>query len=215
MSVTSRVIGRLMKLPPAQTYKVVVQRNLKVPMPDGVTLLADHYASRAGPKRPTILIRSPYGRAGFFAAICARPFAERGFQVLIQSCRGTFGSGGTFTPFRQEHADGLATIEWIRTQDWFSGELLTFGPSYLGYVQWAMAPYVGSELKALVTQVAASELAHSMYPGGAFTLEGILYWTYLIQTQEKGPAALFKRTRALSAALRHLPLREVDAIACG
>src|SRR5262249_6159892 len=162
---------------PAETHHLVVRRDLKVPMSDGVALLADHYAPREGPRRPTILIRSPYGRAGFFGAVFARPFAERGFQVLIQSCRGTFGSRGTFAPFRQEQAGGLATIEWIKAQDWFAGELLTMGPSYLGYVQWAVAPTAGPELKAVVAQVTASELASGMHPGGSFTLEGMLTWS--------------------------------------
>ncbi|MFX1537287.1 MAG: CocE/NonD family hydrolase [Promethearchaeota archaeon] len=63
-------------------------------MPDGVVLLTDHYYPRKGGKRPTILVRSPYGRKGFFGLLYGRLVAERGFQVLVQSCRGTFGSGG-------------------------------------------------------------------------------------------------------------------------
>src|SRR5215467_9767527 len=58
MSLTSRLIGRLMKLPPAETHDFIVTRDLRVPMPDGVVLLGDHYAPRSGPKRPTILVRS-------------------------------------------------------------------------------------------------------------------------------------------------------------
>ena len=215
MSITSRIISRLMKLPPAESHNILVRRDLKVQMSDGVALLADHYAPREGPKRPTILIRSPYGRAGFFGAVFARPFAERGFQVLIQSCRGTFGSGGTFAPFHQEQADGLATVAWIKTQDWFSGELLTMGPSYLGYVQWAVAPYVGPELKAMVAQVTTSEFASQMHPGGAFTLNDMLTWTHQIMTQEKGWFALIGQTRKLAPALRHLPLCDADALAVG
>src|SRR5262245_5128165 len=96
MSFASRLIGWLMRLPPAETHDVVVKRDLQVPMPDGAVLLADHYAPRTGPKLPTLLVRTPYGRRGFFGAMYAAPFAERGYQVLIQSCRGTAGSGGEF-----------------------------------------------------------------------------------------------------------------------
>ena len=46
MSVTSRLASRLMQLPPAETHAIVITRNLQVPMPDGVMLLADHYAPR-------------------------------------------------------------------------------------------------------------------------------------------------------------------------
>ncbi len=135
MSVTSRLVGRLMQLPPAETHAIVVTRNLQVPMPDGVMLFADHYAPRNGPRRPTLLIRSPYGRTGLFGAPSAFPYAERGYQVLIQSCRGTAGSGGQFAYARHEHDDGLATIAWIKRQEWFSGELAMVGGSYLGFVQ--------------------------------------------------------------------------------
>src|SRR5262249_25126887 len=97
MSLTSRIIGQLMKLPPAETHKSTVTRDVAVPMPDGVTLLADHYVPRSmRTSYPTLLIRTPYGRRGFFAGAFALPFVERGYQVFVQSCRGTAGSGGDF-----------------------------------------------------------------------------------------------------------------------
>jgi len=49
-----------------------------------------------------VLIRSPYGRAGLPGVMFAAPLARRGFQVFIQSTRGTFGSGGLFRPFSSE-----------------------------------------------------------------------------------------------------------------
>jgi uncharacterized protein len=146
MSVISRLASRWMHLPPAKTHAIAVTRNIQVPMPDGVILLADHYVPRYSIRLPTILIRSPYGRTAF----SARSYAERGYQVLIQSCRGTAGSKGQFVYARQEHDDGLATIEWIKRQKWFSGDLAMVGASYLGFVQWAVAADAGPELKALV-----------------------------------------------------------------
>ena len=68
-----------------------------------------------------------------------RLFAERGYQVSIQSCRGTFGSGGDFVPVRNEQADGHATLEWVAAQPWFDGRLVMWGASYLGLTQWAVA----------------------------------------------------------------------------
>src|SRR5215831_1012911 len=105
MSIGSHLMQWLLKLPPAESRDVVVDRNLQVPMPDGVVLLADHHFARGSGKRPMILVRSPYGRAGFWGFLLGRPFAERGFHVLIQSCRGTFGSGGEFNALRDERAD--------------------------------------------------------------------------------------------------------------
>ena len=153
MSLISRLMSRFMHLPPAQTHDLAITHDIQIPMPDGAVLLADHYAPRSASKLPTLLVRSPYGRKGFFSALMALPYAERGYQVLIQSCRGTAGSGGQFFYARHEHEDGLATIEWIKEQEWFSGELATLGASYLGFVQWAVAADAGPELMAMVPQV--------------------------------------------------------------
>ena len=171
MSFTSRLISRLMRLPPAQTHDIAITRDIRISMPDGVVLLADYYAPRSGSMFPTLLVRSPYGRKGFFSALAALPYAERGYQVLIQSCRGTAGSGGQFLYARHEHDDGLATIAWIKQQDWFSGELATVGPSYLGFVQWSVAADAGPELKAMVPQVTTSDFNHFRYQGGSLNLE--------------------------------------------
>ena len=84
MTFFSRLFGRMMKLPPAETRKIVVKCDLKVPMPDGVELLADHYYPRGDSKPPTVLVRSPYDRRIFFGLLYERLFAERGFQTLIQ-----------------------------------------------------------------------------------------------------------------------------------
>jgi len=134
MSIASRILAKLCRLPPATTRDIAVKRDVEIPMPDGVILLADHYVPRGGDNFPLILCRSPYGRRGFFGLLFAWPFAERGYQVLIQSCRGTFGSGGNFTCLSQERDDGLATVEWIRKQEWFPGEM-SF--SLEGHLAWS------------------------------------------------------------------------------
>lgn len=214
MSITSRVVARIFKLPPAETHRIMVERNLKVPMPDGVVLLADHYSPRGGVKLPTILMRCPYGRGSLYG-VSGRLLAERGFQVLIQSCRGTFGSGGELNPFRNEHTDGLATIEWMKKQDWFSGEFATTGPSYLGYVQWAIARDAGPELKAIAAQITASEFCSMTYPGESYALSGTLSWLYLVNKQEESWLGGFTGmlgARKLEPAFSHLPLCDADEI---
>lgn len=127
-----RVMRRLSReLPPAR-YGVGWIPHLEVPGTDGVTLLTDHYVPRVDEARGTILVRTPYGRGFPWAHLYGVAFAEQGFHVLLQSCRGTGGSTGRFEPFRNEAADGQATIAWLREQDWFSGRLGTIGASYLG-----------------------------------------------------------------------------------
>ncbi len=221
MSITSRLVSRWMHLPPAQTQDIVVTRDIQIPMPDGVILLADHYASRNGIRQPTILFRSPYGRRGFFGAFSARSYVERGFQVLVQSCRGTAGSGGEFRFARNEHDDGLATIEWIKRQDWFSGELAMVGASYLGFVQWAVAADAGPELKALVPQITTADFNHFRYQGGSYTLESSLGWSTMMASYASSGLGMnmllgmWGRSRRLEKAYKHLPLNEADRIING
>lgn len=152
-----------------------MEKDIPVQMPDGITLLADRLctpdAQPAG--RPTILVRSPYGRAGVTRAMSGLPFAERGFNVIIQSCRGTGGSEGTFSLYR-EREDGLATVEWIKNQPWFDGRLGLAGPSYMTYNQWAIAAGAGPELKALAPEVGSSWLP--IHDNGGFALSDALLW---------------------------------------
>src|SRR5664280_104981 len=124
----SRLAGRLGRLPPRTVQRVVVERDLRVPVAPDVELLADHYRPIGGERLPTLLVRSPYGRRGVWGLVYGQLFAERGFQVLVQSTRGAYGSGGSLEePMIHEIADGRATVAWLREQPWFSGQLLTLG----------------------------------------------------------------------------------------
>jgi putative CocE/NonD family hydrolase len=219
MTLFSRALSRLFKLPPADTYAVRVERDLQVPVRDGTVLLADRYYAPQRPNAPTVLVRSPYGRSGIWALLFARPFAERGFQALIQSCRGTFGSGGTFNAFRDEESDGLDTLAWLKQQPWFSGEIATMGPSYLGLVQWAIAAQAGPVLKALSLQITASDFRTVSYPGESFGLDTALTWTQLVAHQGEPLRNRLRSQRQaakqLQQAAMHLPLREADLIVAG
>jgi putative CocE/NonD family hydrolase len=215
MTVTSRFLAQMMKLPAAESRAIKVERDLKVPMPDGVVLLADRYlpASGAG---PLVLVRSPYGRKNVFGTLFGTLFAERGLQALVQSCRGTFGSGGVFDPF-DEAGDGLATVAWMREQDWYPGSFAMAGPSYLGIVQWAIAAQAGPELKALALQVTSSDPYDLVHAGGSFSLETGLVWVNLVAHQEQRLALLRQRlgSRRVSSLFGKLPLGELDAEAVG
>ena len=111
-----------MRLIEPQTLDVICERDLRATMDDGVVLLADRWVASdtAATAQPTVLVRSPYGRRQFVGLLLGRLLAERGFQVVVQSVRGTFGSGGEFDPFN-ERADGLATLAWLREQAWHDG----------------------------------------------------------------------------------------------
>ncbi|MBW8481052.1 CocE/NonD family hydrolase [Actinomadura parmotrematis] len=200
--------------------RYTVERDLPVPMPDGTTLLADLY-SPAGARRPppTILVRTPYGRRGPAAVLNGLPFVPFGFRLLVQSARGTFGSGGAFDPLGDERDDGLATVAWMKDQPWFGGTFGTYGASYLGYSAWALAAEAGPALRAMSLQITASSFRDAAYVGGSFALESTLTWTDLTHRQQQplgmltGP--LLSRRRAVRAAASGRPLPELDVAAGG
>ena len=195
-----------------------MRRDIAVPMRDGVELRTDHWEPRLRPA-PTILVRTPYGRAGAVGLISGRILAERGYHVVVQSCRGTFGSGGEWEPMRHERADGLDTVAWIERQPWFDGNLFTYGPSYLGYTQWAIAAEAGPALKGMLTAVTTSAFRDPTYAGGAYSLDTILNWALLLSNLGGSSLSfVYRQARAqrrLRRAFGHLPLSEVDTLAIG
>ena len=223
MTVWSRIAASVVKLPPPRTTEVSVERGLTAKMPDGVELVADRWypthPSGEGKGEPaTVLIRTPYGRT--VMGPLGRLYAERGYQVVVQSCRGTFGSGGEFVPVRNEQADGRATLEWVAGQPWFDGRLVMWGGSYLGMTQWAVAQDAPDFVRALSLQVTAANFRDSVvFPGGAFALETGLAWLHEIKNQELGWRTVLRThlrgARVVSTASAVLPLGKCDAAAIG
>ncbi|MHB8463547.1 MAG: CocE/NonD family hydrolase [Acidimicrobiales bacterium] len=215
LDVISRLIERVVSLPAAADRSVTVERGVRFPVDDGVELMADVYTPAGAGPHPTILVRTPYGRGGPQGLLFGRVFAERGYRVVLQSCRGTFGSGGVFDPNFNERADGLATIRWIERQPWFDGRLAMNGPSYLGGVQWAVADDAGPSLRALCTHVTYSNITRHWYRGGSFSLEDAIEWTTLVSEQERGRLERIKgmfetRVRRIDRAINDLPIVQLD-----
>ena len=211
----ANLLGRTMKLPGAAAEGVRVDRDLRVPMRDGVELLADLYSPWGEGPMPTVLVRTPYGRRGGYGLLYGLVYAQRGLQVLVQSVRGTFGSGGEFAPF-DERDDGLDTVGWIEAQAWHQGELGMAGASYLGLVQWAVASAAGERLAAIVPTVTASQF-HGATFGGGLALESFASWHAMVAVQERRLAGLhmLSRLARLRDAYDHLPLGELDVEVLG
>jgi putative CocE/NonD family hydrolase len=218
MTLPSEILARRMHLPRPQTTDVVVEPDMRVTMEDGAVLLADRWVARATRDRPgpTVLVRSPYGRKQAVALIFGRLLAERGLQVVMQSTRGTFGSEGEFSPF-DERPDGLATLRWLREQPWHAGGIGMIGPSYLGLVQWALAPEAGPDLAALAIQVSASQFHGQTWAGGGLSLETAASWLVLVAEQERrlAPLAMVTGLRRLPSVLSQLPLGGLDELVTG
>lgn len=222
MNPLSRIAGLAMDRAlglPSEAVPYLVQRDVGVPMPDGVVLLADHYRPAGHDEPlPVVLIRSPYGRAGIAAALFVAPLARRGFQVFVQSTRGTFGSGGQFRPFLPEKTDGLATVAWLRAQPWCDGRVSMAGASYLGHTQWAIAPYVDPPLSSVSLNVTAARITAAFYEHGVPGLKNALNWTGQIGNQERGVLRMVPnpvQVARMERALRKVPLQAADVAVAG
>lgn len=149
----------------------LVERDVAVPMRDGVLLRAI-VARPAGEGRfPVLVYRTPYGKDRALESYATwRKAVARGYAVILQDVRGRYASAGTFDPYRQEGRDGYDTIEWAAAQPWSTGAIGTFGLSYPGAVQWLAAMESPRHLRAMVPAMTYASPFNFFYSGGVFDL---------------------------------------------
>jgi putative CocE/NonD family hydrolase len=151
-------------------------------MRDGVRLASDHYTPTGEPLG-TVLFVTPYGLGTAYSLGTARRLAARGYHTLFVSCRGTFGSEGTFDAMRDDAADNQDIVAWLRDQPWYTGSFATYGASYLGYTQWALLADPPADLKAAVIAAGPHDFARWIWGTGTFNLS-YTAWAHVIDTQE-------------------------------
>ncbi|HEY2194903.1 MAG TPA: CocE/NonD family hydrolase [Actinomycetospora sp.] len=214
MSPVSRLLRRATGLPAPRSPRVRVVRDVAVPMPDGVVLRHDRHVPAGVTRGPVVLVRSPYGRAGWIGAFFGRLVAERGRQVVVQSVRGTRDSEGELSPF-DEADDGVATLRWVTAQPWCDGRVVTLGPSYLGITQWALAGDAGDALRAMGTMVTASQFRDQTYPGGTFSLDNGLSWASMMRHPRLSERLVEAVRHRVEAGFAAVPLATADTVAAG
>jgi|SRR5579859_889014 len=165
-------------------YTLLPFKNELISMRDGAKLVADIYRPSlkgvpSHEKFPTILVRTPYNRAGYEEDV-ASTFVPRGYVVVIQSVRGRYGSEGRWRFFRDDSNDGFDTAAWIAAQSWSDGSIGTLGGSYDGGTQFALALAHPPALKAMVPLVAASNPGlYGIRHHGAFELR-LFSWIFSV-----------------------------------
>jgi len=148
----------------AAAAEPVVQRNVFVPMRDGVRLATDLYLPADGEKTgiPVILIRTPYSKDDKYAQLAKTPtsilrfFVDHGYAVVVQDKRGRFNSEGEYVISGGDAHDGYDTVDWLARQPWSNARVGTFGCSYEGDVQLFMAGERPPALKAMIPQASGS-----------------------------------------------------------
>ena len=160
--------------------RIVVDKNLMVPMRDGISLAADVYRPDGPGPFPTLVQRTPYnkefGLIGFSFDIMRG--VQAGYAVVVQDTRGRWASGGEFNPFFDEARDGADAIAWAAAQPWSSGAVGMIGGSYFGATQWTAATQAPEALRAIAPFVTTDQYYDGWaYQGGAFQLGFNLHWT--------------------------------------
>ncbi len=155
----------------------VVERNVAVPMRDGVVLRANVWLPASAGRFPTLVYRTPYGKDATETWYETHLRAvERGYAVVIQDVRGRYESEGEFFPYVNEGRDGFDTIEWAANQSWSNGSVGTYGLSYPGAVQWLAALEGPPHLDAMVPAMTFSSGRKFFYSNGVWDLSW-LAWT--------------------------------------
>ncbi len=149
------------------SMEVMVERDVKVPMRDGVGLRADIYRPKEDGHYPVLLQRTPYNKANG-VDFCLRA-AAAGYVAIVQDVRGRFTSEGEWYPFKWESQDGFDTVEWAAALPYSNGKVGMWGGSYVGATQMLAAMAHPPHLAGILPVVTASNY-HSnwTYQGGAF-----------------------------------------------
>jgi putative CocE/NonD family hydrolase len=181
---------------PKGAYEVEVQRDLMIPMRDGVRLATDLYRPKGVTGAlPTILIRLPYNKAAYRAAtVPADFFASHGYAVVVQDVRGKFASEGTFRVYEGDMTDWPDMFDWIGAQSWSTGKVGTYGCSYLGEGQILAAQTRHPRHVAAIAQAAGGNLGRvgrrrefwGSVEGGAFSISINFGWMPVFASTEKG-----------------------------
>ncbi|MBV8037771.1 CocE/NonD family hydrolase [Roseateles sp.] len=194
-----------------------------VPMRDGVRLATDIYRPALNgvlltQALPVLMERSPYNKRGSNAADrsvanpsglskpeIARYFASHGYVVVLQDCRGRYGSEGVFRKYLDEAEDGVDTLAWLRDQPFCDGRIATWGLSYCAHTQSALGALNPDGLAAqwMDSGGFASAFHAGIRQGGAFELKQV---TWALKHARLSPSTQEDPARA--AALASVDIRE-------
>jgi len=155
-------------------FPVKLVRNVRIPMPDGVTLAADLHMPEAGGRLPAIIEYTPYHKNNnhvYGPRATRYPyFASHGYVFVNVDIRGTGDSQGfnTSPTSPEEVRDNIEVIRWCARQPWCDGNVGMIGISYTAGVCYDAARQAPPELKAIVVCQMTSDWYDGMAcPGGS------------------------------------------------
>ncbi len=173
---------------------MIVLKDLRVPMRDGVHLAADAYHAQGSEPRPALVALSPYGKELQALALTMPPqrrpsplwdgcieagdiarVVKEGYVHVIGDVRGSGASEGEHignynaggVPLGQDAYD---FIEWVAAQPWCNGVVGMIGISYFGSMQVYAASERPPSLKAIFISGGHFDFYETTYHGGIMWL---------------------------------------------
>ena len=143
-----------------QDLGLKVEKNVLIPMSDGIRLAADIYAPRGfdfenSEPLPVVMEHIPYRKDDV-----GRPHEDTWYATLPRAgylfarvdCRGTGGSEGAADDeySSREQRDGAEAVEWLAAQPWCNSKVAMIGISYGGFTSLQVAALSPAHLAAIV-----------------------------------------------------------------
>ena len=156
-----------------------IERNVMITARDGIRLGTDIYrpADTEGPL-PALLERTPYGKQDLERMRRAERYAEHGYAVVVQDCRGCHSSEGDLVFLVNEPFDGYDAVEWTARQEWCDGKVGTYGTSYVAWTQSTLATQNPPHLACMIPTMGGwNAYTSSVRQGGAYELR-FLAWAF-------------------------------------
>ncbi len=164
-------------------YEVSVEKNIFIPMRDGVKLAADIYKPKGLEKSPAIVVYIPYGKD--YSAYFGGPykhdlwyFAQRGYVGVFCDFRGTGSSEGSMPGYfnDKEWTDGYDLVEWIAEQPWCNGKVAMHGLSYGAIAPTRVASLNPPHLITISVQSSFANLFGDHFFGGGARITAPFVW---------------------------------------
>lgn len=190
--ILSRIAQHIYKRPLAKVDGLRIEKDVRVRMRDGISLMVNIYLPEKQEKYPVIMCMTPYGKdeqpehyeilkvvgtdVGDIRtseyAIFEGPdpvyWVKKGYVLIHANARGMWNSEGMAVVFdKQNGLDYYDLIEWAGTQEWSTGKIGLNGVSYLAWSQWMAASLNPPHLTAICPWEGFSDMYRELnYHGG-------------------------------------------------
>jgi predicted acyl esterase len=183
-----------MNRPSSARFDVAIDKDVEIPLRDGVRLRADVFRPKATGRFPALInigayqkdklwvpppdLEEPPNRYMNWETVNPLWWVPRGYAAVRVDSRGSGKSPGQTDPFSlQEALDFHDAIEWSARQPWCNARVGTIGISYFAMTQWLVANLKPPSLKAMVPWEGAADMYRDFaYHGGIFCFGFVSNW---------------------------------------